>query len=203
MEAVLLIMMKPGRAIGQKPVVPPRRRSLLYMRSISKTATFNFPDSHHLIITTSKGVFIWDREGILPVFQSETGGIVASRKTANDSELLAVADSQVVLLHDMNRGDKKTYKLRGSDVRVGLLAIRCEADIARAMSACFNMHKTRTACSSLQLFKIPFRHTLWSIPSSLVIFTIILPHRPFSLCQFIHIGCSLHLLLHLPSCSLI
>ena len=55
----------------------------------------------------------------MPVFQSATNGIVAARKTAQAGGLLAVADSQIVLLHDMKKGNERTYKLKGSDVRAG------------------------------------------------------------------------------------
>lgn len=112
-------MTESSRVTEPKPIIPPRRRSLIYTRRFSKNAAFNFPDSHHLIITTPRSVFVWSRDGILPVFQSATKGIVAARKTAKGGELLAVADSQVVLLHDMKKGNERTYKLKGSDVRVG------------------------------------------------------------------------------------
>ena len=55
----------------------------------------------------------------MPIFQSATNGIVAARKTTQGEELLALADSQVVLLHDMKKGNERTYKLKGSDVRSG------------------------------------------------------------------------------------
>ena len=117
-------MTKPSRgAVEQKPLIPPRRRSLIYMRNPSKIEAFNFPDSHQLIITTSSGVFVWSRDGVLPVFESKTGGIVAARAIGQGRrELLAVADSQVVLLHDMRKGYDKSYELKGSDVRLGRLA---------------------------------------------------------------------------------
>lgn len=110
-------MTKPSRAVEHEPVIPPRRKSLLFMREHSKSAAFPFPDSHQLIITTPKGVFIWSKHGILPAFYSGTGGIVAARKTTEDGQLLAVADSQVVVLHDMQKGINRSYKLKGSDVR--------------------------------------------------------------------------------------
>lgn len=103
----------------QIPPIPPRRRSLIHTRKFAKNVAFNFPDSHELIVTTPRSVFVWSNDGIVPVFQSTTNGIVASRKTAQGGGLLAVADSQVVLLHDMKKGNEKTYKLKGSDVRVG------------------------------------------------------------------------------------
>lgn len=111
--------MNSSRAAEQKPVIPPRRRSLIHTRKYSKNVAFSFPKSNELIITTPRSVFVWSKDGIRPVFQSATKGIVAARKTAQAGGLLAVADSQVVLLHDMKKGNEETYKLKGSDVRAG------------------------------------------------------------------------------------
>ena len=52
------------------------------------------------------------------IFRSGSEGIVAAKKAHNGSSLLAVADSQVVVLHDIEKGMQKSYKLKGSDVRV-------------------------------------------------------------------------------------
>ena len=74
-----------------------------------------FPRSHRLIVTTSSGVYSWDADGILLLFRSGSGGIVAATKANNDS--LAVADGRVVVLHDVKKGmHKRSYKLKGSDV---------------------------------------------------------------------------------------
>jgi hypothetical protein len=116
-ESILINMTRPSRPVEKKPVIPPRRKSLLFMREHSKSTAFSFPDSHQLIVTTPKGVFVWSKRGISPVFYSETGGIVAARKATRGGQLLAVADSQVVVLHDMKKGVERSYKLNGSDVR--------------------------------------------------------------------------------------
>ena len=78
--------------------------------------SFIFPESHQLIITTAKGVYTWSSHGITEIFRSGSAGIVAARKVTNGSGLLAVADSQVVLLHDINKGMQRSYRLKGSDV---------------------------------------------------------------------------------------
>lgn len=75
-----------------------------------------FPRSHHLVITTTRGVYTWGRNGVNEIFRSGSGGIVAAKKAQNGSSLLAVADSQVVVLHDTKKGMQKSYKLKGSDV---------------------------------------------------------------------------------------
>lgn len=76
----------------------------------------SFPSSHHLVITTTKGVYTWSRNGVTEIFRSSSGGIVAAKKAHNGSSWLAVADSQVVVLHDTEKGMQRSYKLKGSDV---------------------------------------------------------------------------------------
>ncbi len=75
-----------------------------------------FPKSHHLIVTTTKGVYSWSRNGITELFRSGSEGIVAAKRAGDGSGVLAVADSQVVILHDVKRGMDKSYRLKGSDV---------------------------------------------------------------------------------------
>ena len=73
------------------------------------------PTSHHLVITTTKGVYAWNGQGTVEMFASNSEGIVAAKKVQASKELLAVADSQLVILHDYNQGMQQTYKLRRED----------------------------------------------------------------------------------------
>lgn len=155
-----MVMMKSSRAAEQKPLIPPRRRSLIHTRKFAKNVAFSFPDSHQLIVTTPRSVFVWSKDGILPVFQTTTNGIVAARKTAEGGEVLAVADSQVVLLHDMKKGNERTYKLKGSDVRAGHGQSDTKLISLRAMFVCFDMHKRRTTYFSPPPSRMPCEHTL-------------------------------------------
>lgn len=75
-----------------------------------------FPPSYCLIVTTNRAVYSWDMDGITELFRSKSEGIVAARKLSSDSEMLAVADSQVVILHDTNKGMQRSYRLKGSEV---------------------------------------------------------------------------------------
>ena len=75
-----------------------------------------FPPSYRLIITTTKGVYAWDMNGVTELFRSGSEGIVAARKLSGNSEMLAVADSEVVVLHDINRGMQRSYRLKGAEV---------------------------------------------------------------------------------------
>lgn len=122
-----MMIAHPVKAYMSAPVVPPRRKSSLFMREKSNHDRHDLPPCRHLIVTTTRGVFTWGSHGINEIFHSGSGGIVAARKARNGSSLLAVADSQVVILHDTRKGMQKSYKLRGSDVRLQLCgnSIRC------------------------------------------------------------------------------
>jgi hypothetical protein len=76
----------------------------------------SFPPSHHLIVTTRKNVFSWNSRGLSDLFHSGSEGIVAAKKAKDGSGMLAVADSQVVVLHDVRRGMERSYRLKGADV---------------------------------------------------------------------------------------
>ena len=114
------IMTKSARAAKPAPSVPLRQGSsgATGEPGFRGWGVFSFPPSNRLIITTTKGVYIWDVYGISEIFRSGSEGIVAAKKIASGSEMLAVADSQVVVLHDISGGMQKSYRLKGSDVGV-------------------------------------------------------------------------------------
>ncbi|KAJ9644139.1 hypothetical protein H2199_004007 [Coniosporium tulheliwenetii] len=85
---------------------------------------FSFPSSHHLIVTTDEHVLAWDAQGLRSIFSSASGGILAAKEAKDGNGLLAIADSQVVLLHDINRGKERSYRLRSTDASTGLGQIR-------------------------------------------------------------------------------
>ena len=74
-----------------------------------------FPQDHQLIVTTRGEVYCWTRNGIGSMFRSRSLGIVAATKTQTEGNLVAVADSQVVVLHDIKSGAQQTYRLRHKD----------------------------------------------------------------------------------------
>ncbi|EPS38770.1 hypothetical protein H072_7481 [Dactylellina haptotyla CBS 200.50] len=69
-----------------------------------------------VVITTATEVDVWNGLGERydTVFTSGTEGIV-SAKLAKEGNVLAVAGSQVVLLHKIERGQQQSYKLKGAD----------------------------------------------------------------------------------------
>ena len=90
----------------------------------SEQGIFAFPPQHRLVITTTKGVYIWDVYGLTEIFRSGSKGIVAAKQVASGAEMLAVADSEVVILHDFNGGLQKSYRLKGSEVSAASAAYR-------------------------------------------------------------------------------
>ena len=115
-------MTKSARAAKPPPIVPLRQGSsgATEEPGFRGWGVFPFPPSNRLIITTTKGVYVWDVYGISEIFRSGSEGIIAARKVAGSSEMLAVADSQVVVLHEISGGVQKSYRLKGSDVGVFL-----------------------------------------------------------------------------------
>ena len=90
----------------------------------SDPGVFAFPPEHRLVITTTKGVYIWDVYGVTEIFRSGSEGIVAAKRVASGGEMLAVADSEVVILHEFSGGSQKSYRLKGSEVSVASAAYR-------------------------------------------------------------------------------
>lgn len=80
---------------------------------------FTFPSHHHLLITSSKNVLSWNREGLHELFTSGSKGVVAAKESRDGGGQLAIADSQVVVLFDVEQGSNKSYRLKGSDVSAG------------------------------------------------------------------------------------
>ena len=75
-----------------------------------------FPPYHQLVVTTTQGVYAWETDVVTELFHSGSRGIVAAKRLASTSNMLAVADNQVVILHDVKKGKQKSYRLRGSEV---------------------------------------------------------------------------------------
>lgn len=108
--------------VKPSPSRSPRcRRSSIESPGLQE-AVFAFPSEHQLIITTTTGVYAWDAQGVTQIFHSGSEGIVAAKRLASGNEMLAVADSQVVVLHEINEG-KQSYRLKGSEARFPWLVI--------------------------------------------------------------------------------
>jgi hypothetical protein len=77
---------------------------------------FSFPAKHHLSVVTERNVLAWNATGIRKTFTSGSNGILAAKETRNGSGTLAVSDSHVVFLHQVEQGMGKSYRLKGADV---------------------------------------------------------------------------------------
>lgn len=140
-------MTKSARAAESPPIVPSRQASSGATKEpgFRGWGVFSFPPSNRLIITTTKGVYIWDVYGISEIFRSGSEGIIAAKKLSSDSEMLAVADSQVVVLHDISGGIHRSYRLKGSEGQVRLLKYAKESK---------NLFFTTTLQNSVQTYSL-------------------------------------------------
>ncbi|KAL8727334.1 MAG: hypothetical protein Q9166_006102 [cf. Caloplaca sp. 2 TL-2023] len=66
--------------------------------------------------------------GITEIFRSGTKGIVAAKRASKGSGILAVADDQLVVLHDVRKGMQKSYRLRSADGGVRMLRYARDAN---------------------------------------------------------------------------
>ena len=123
-------MTKSARAAKPPPIVPSRQGSSGATEDpgFCGRGVSSFPPANRLIITTQKGVYNWDVYGITEIFRSGSEGIVAAKKIVIGNEMLAVADSQVVVLHDISGGLQRSYRLKGSEVSVLLLLVHNSID---------------------------------------------------------------------------
>ncbi|MCJ1243796.1 hypothetical protein MMC30_000993 [Trapelia coarctata] len=115
-------------------MAPSRRKSVMFTRQKSEQPTVmldsppaaglypsSIPHSLQAIVTTTRGVYSWTVDGVKEIFHSGSGGIVAAKKTGGAGGLLAVADSQVVVLHDIKKGMQQSYRLKGTEGHIRML----------------------------------------------------------------------------------
>ena len=93
----------------------------------SAPADFKFPTNSHLLITCPSRIFSWDARGINTIFRSSKSGIAAAREAKDGSGVLAIADKQVVVLHDTKRGQEKSWGLEAEQDEVRHLEYTADA----------------------------------------------------------------------------
>ncbi|KAL8859717.1 MAG: hypothetical protein Q9178_003832 [Gyalolechia marmorata] len=69
----------------------------------------------------AQGVYTCGSHGITEIFRSVSKGIVAAKRASSGSGIVAVADDQLVILHDTRKGLQASYRLRSADDRVRML----------------------------------------------------------------------------------
>ncbi len=77
---------------------------------------FAFPTSHHLIITTPEHVHSVNKAGSREIFSTRSKGILAARETKDGRGTLGISDSHNVILHRIEDGLERSYRLKGSEV---------------------------------------------------------------------------------------
>ena len=163
-------MTKSVRAAKSAPVLPlrPSLSSDLEGSDTGSHKTFVFPPRTRLIITTTKGVYSWDSSGVTEIFRSGSEGIVAAKKLESERAMLAVADSQVVILHEVKGGTQKSYRLKGSEVcKVRVRGFRILlTGISRVVLGFLDMPKSQTTYFSPRPFRTRYSRTHCKPPNS-------------------------------------
>lgn len=119
-----------------------RPQSTRSVAATSQHAAFTFPVAQHLIITTPEHVHAIDSAGSRNIFRSASKGILAARET-KDGRTLAVSDSHNVVLHCIENGLEKSYRLKGSGV--------CSKNTS--ISKATLISSTRAGCDVLNLLQ--------------------------------------------------
>lgn len=77
------------------------------------------PFERNLLITTPNAIYLRSQTSDKVVFECKSvDGIVSACAATDNSSLLAVADSQVVILHDTAQPREKKHKLNGGGVSI-------------------------------------------------------------------------------------
>lgn len=100
---------------------PLDRGSLIALGIPQPISDSSVPSSHELIVTTTEGVYSWDHYETVKIFSSRSKGIVAAKRVQANKEMMAVADSHLVILHDFEEGMQRTYRLRREDQVISCL----------------------------------------------------------------------------------
>lgn len=120
----------------ESPPQPPTVRPSRSRRRAKESARTPFDDDStwKLFITTHSQIKAWDQSSCDTVFSSSSRGIVAAKR-ARDGELtvvqrsrisgadvvgsaVAIADAQVVMLHNYKETQDKTYRLKATQVSI-------------------------------------------------------------------------------------
>ena len=161
-------MTKQTEAAKSVPGLPPRHDSSIAIEEpgAREPGAVAFPPLHRLIITTTKGVYIWDVYGVTEIFRSGSEGIVAAKRIAIGRGMLAVADSQVVVLHEFDGGLQKSYRLKGSEVStVGHMSYTSTDCSSRAVLGYSSTTRNQRTSSLQRRFKTLCSHTLYNVRS--------------------------------------
>ncbi|MCJ1312758.1 hypothetical protein MMC25_006434 [Agyrium rufum] len=128
-------------------VISSHRRPLGPVRS-SSDSSYVFPRYTNLLVTTAQGVFVWNRESTTQVLKSVSCGIAAARAvTSGAKPILAVADRQVIVLHDSMREHEQDCKLQHSEHQGEVRLLHHQKHVNR-------LYFTTTLQNSVQCYSI-------------------------------------------------
>jgi len=137
---------------------PPRTRPSQAVDAFSPRRTshkrqphpeFALPINHYLQITTAEGIFTWNSQGVRKIFSSSKKGILAAKASKDGSQVLAVADSNVVVLHDCKLDREDSWGLNAEDGHVRLLEYAPDAKslyLSTSLTGaiqCYSVHESR------------------------------------------------------------
>ncbi|KAI4670251.1 uncharacterized protein J4E79_000532 [Alternaria viburni] len=115
------------------------------------------PFDQSLFVATPNAIYLRSQLARKKLFECETAnGIVNARASKDNSSLFAIADSQVVILHDATRSRDRKYKLKNGDGEPRLLLFSPDSRI---------LYFTTTLSNSVQAYSIPNDELLPSLPS--------------------------------------
>jgi hypothetical protein len=142
----------------------------------------NHPISN-LFIATPSAIYLHCRPEKKIVFGCATSnGILNARASKDNSSLLAVADSHLVILHDSKCGRDRQYELKSGDV---CLPSFCRS--LRSLTKCFrarhnssSSHPTHVSSTSPQRSALPSKRTRFQLLNSFLRRKSILHLRTFS-----------------------
>ncbi|RYN30897.1 hypothetical protein AA0119_g4727 [Alternaria tenuissima] len=115
------------------------------------------PFEQSLFVTTPNKIYLRTQLACETLFECETpNGIVNARASKDNSSLFAIADGQVVILHDASRTKDRKYKLKSGDGEPRLLLFSPDSR---------TLYFTTTLNNSVQAYSIPDDKLLPSLPS--------------------------------------
>ncbi|KAF2641745.1 hypothetical protein P280DRAFT_424235, partial [Massarina eburnea CBS 473.64] len=108
--------------------------------------TSQLPINSSLFIATPGAIQAYSRSGQKPLCECATDGIVNARAAKDNSSLIAVADSHLVILHDSARGHDRKYRLNNGEGEPRLLLFSPDSR---------TLYFTTTLSTAIQAYCIP------------------------------------------------
>ncbi|KAF4549777.1 Hypothetical protein D9617_20g028330 [Elsinoe fawcettii] len=96
-------------------------------RSSHVQPLYRIPQGSHLLITTPGAIHAWDNLGMHKIFNSSRQGILATKASKDGKQVLAVANSHVVVLHDCKRNREESWGLSSPEGHSRLLEYTTDA----------------------------------------------------------------------------